>query len=337
MVTRKRVVALVLLVALCLPLLPSCGRTRSYTETFLAMDTAFTVTIYTPDRQLAKQQFAICRTRLAEWDRALWSRQVPESEIARLNAGDKDLSLDDRTRALLEKSIAVKKATGGAFDVTLAPLSDLWQTCAAEARLPTDAELSAARSRSGGEIALSGNRLTVDPGTQIDLGGIAKGEAVALLCRALAASGLSGGLVSCGSNVAVFGEKPYGKPFRVAVRDPRDANRSVGTVILREGEILSVSGDYERFFTVNGKRYHHILDPATGYPAESGLSSVAVIAKDGGIADALSTALFVLGEENARKLYDPENMTDMTFEAVFVTSEGELHTTPGMEDLFTAS
>ena len=142
---------------------------------------------------------------------------------------------------------------------------------------------------------------------------------------------LRGGLITFGSNVTVFGSKSDGQAFRIGLRDPQNANASVGTLLLPDRQVLSVSGDYERFVTVQGEKYHHILDPQSGYPADTGLSSVAVIAADGVLADALSTALFVMGKDRALEFYRADLYE---FEAILIDSNGTLTVTDGLSDIF---
>ena len=135
---------------------------------------------------------------------------------------------------------------------------------------------------------------------QIELGAIGKGYAIEQAKEILTSSDASGGMISAGSSIYVYGKKPDGSKFRVALRDPRgDENSAIGVLTLSDITI-STSGDYERYFEKDGVRYHHILDPRTGYPADSDLLSVAVISKDGTLADYLSTTLFVQGLEAAK-------------------------------------
>ena len=199
--------------------------------------------------------------------------------------------------------------------------------------MPSDLALSDALMAVGYQkLTLQDGRLSCsESDVRIDLGGIGKGAAIGLLLEHLEKSGADGGVISFGSNVAVFGEKPSGDPFRIAIRDPKYGSATVGTLLLKPGQILSVSGDYERYVTIGGERYHHILDPKTGYPADTGLSSVAVITSDGALADALSTALFVMGEDAAMELYRNESFD---FEAIFIGSDGALHCTEGLSDCF---
>lgn len=312
--------------------LAACSQSSSRSSTFYLMDTVITVTLYTTDDDLAEETFAQSRGLLNELD-SLWARQKEGSEVARFNASYTAVSeLDARTVSLLQTALALSEKTGGAFDITVAPLVDVWQICGEEDRLPTAEELQATVGY--GYLTLTDTTLAKsDPSIGIDLGGIGKGAAISLLIDYLGSTDVSGGLVSFGSNVAVFGEKPNGADFRVALRDPKDENGTVGTLTMRAGDILSVSGDYERYVTVNGQKYHHILDPKTGYPADTGLASVAVIAHDGALADALSTALFVMGLEDALTFYR-SGVYD--FEAVFVASDGTVTVTDGLGDAFFA-
>lgn len=330
----KRLALFMALVLLLTALTVGCAQNESLSSTFFFMDTVITVTLYTNDVSLASRAFEECRALLADLE-ALWSPTAPTSEVLRIN-GSVQVVPEERTAALLSLALDVSQRTDGAFDVTVAPLIALWREAGESDRLPDAARLQEA-------LQLCDYRLlTLRDGlltkwheeASIDLGGIGKGAAADALLALLSTYEIQGGLVSFGSNVAPFGKKPNGKDFRVAIRDPRDSSASVGTLLMQGGDVLSVSGDYERFVTVEGERYHHLLDPATGYPADTGLASVAVVCKSGALADALSTALFVMGWERALALYESGVYS---FEAVAVTVEGELLYTAGMNDIFTES
>ena len=318
---------------LCMGSFCSCSAEKKHSSTFYLMDTLIGVTLYTSDAAYAREVFEGCEALLGELE-GLWARQKPESEIARFNASTEGVSrLDARTVALLETALEVSAATEGAFDITVTPLAELWEICGKEDRLPTDAEMKAALALVDySALHLSdGGLMKSDGALKVDLGGIGKGAAISLLIDYLKDTDVRGGLVSFGSNVAVFGEKPDGKPFRVALRHPRDERGTVGTLTMSADTVLSVSGDYERYVTVGGERYHHILNPHTGYPSSTGLASVAVLAEDGALADALSTALFVMGEERAMDFYASEMYK---FEAVFVDENGNIRVTEGLRGLF---
>lgn len=323
----KKILCLLLLCLLILPALGCAGKEKTATDSFYLMDTVITVTLYT-DEGTADPIFRTCRALLAELD-TLWARQKEGSDPANFNASETGTTADPRTLDLIRTAISVSSATEGAFDITVAPLTDLWATCEERDSLPTAEELSQTREKVGyGRIGIEDETLKKSsPAVQIDLGGIGKGAAIGILIDYLRSTDARGGIVSFGSNIAVFGKKPDGKEYRIAVRDPNAESGVAGALNLCDGEILSVSGDYERFFTIQGEKYHHILSPATGYPAATGLCSVAVVCSDGALADALSTALFVLGMERSLDLY---RAGVFDFEAVFLSSDGEVSTTDGL-------
>ena len=325
----KRCFLLLLAMLLLTPMLACCARpSASPSASFFLMDTVITVTLYT-DENTASGIFAECRRILEELD-GLWSRTKEGSDVSRFNdASVGTVPVDERTATLLQVAEDVAKKTDGSFDVTVAPLVFLWQASEEAGRLPTAQELSAAMAAIGGaKLSDKGSSLQkISDDAKIDFGGIGKGAAISALVSYIDSTEIEGGIVSFGSNVAVIGKKPNGTDFRIALRDPKNTAAYAGTLTLRPGEILSVSGDYERFYEIGGERYHHILDPQTGYPSKSGLSSVAVVCRDGALADALSTALLVMGELRARELYATGIYE---FEAVFIASDGTVSTTDGI-------
>ncbi len=321
----------ILLVLICLLPCISCARDARSERSFFLMDTVITVTLY-EDAAVSEPIFTACEELLTALDR-LWSRTVETSDISRWNASaDGAVDLDARTVELIRLSQEVSRETNGAFDITVLPYVLLWEHAAERGSLPTDAERAEAAATVGYEkLTVSDTSVTKEVGTQIDLGGIGKGAAIFALISYLEGSGARGGVVSFGSNVAVFGAKSDGTAFRIALRDPESATAHAGVLTLEAGEVLSVSGDYERYHTIGGERYHHILDPQTAEPAATGLSTVAVVCSDGALADALSTALFVMGYERAMEFYHSDTYD---FEAVFITDTGEILLTDGMNGKF---
>ncbi len=319
---KLRMTCCILALFFLLSVLPSCRQNNKHTDEFYGMGTYVSVMLY-GTREGAEKGFSLARSTVAELD-ALWSRTVAGSDISRLNESDTGISdADARTVALIAKSVVLSALTDGTFDITLADLTDLWELCGEEDRLPTSAELSERLARIGTEqLTVSGTQITKPLGVKIDLGAIAKGATAEIVTEKLRSiEGVTSGLVSFGSCVAVFGEKPDGKPYKVAIKNPKDTAKTVGCVTLSDGDILSVSGDYERYVTIEGQKYHHILDPKTGYPTESGLSSVAVVTKVGADADALSTAFMVMGEERTLAFYASGGIA---FEAILIRSDGTL-------------
>ena len=226
-----------------------------------------------------------------------------------------------------------------AFDPTLAPVLDAWGFTKDERRVPSADELKELLSHTGcGKVALEktadGWTVTLLDGAQLDLGGIAKGYAADLLRAQLEKEGVTSATLDLGGDVFVMGRKTDGSDWRIAVKDPADTESYLGVVSAADKFIVT-SGVYERYFEENGVRYHHILDPKTGCPAESGLVSVTVLCKNGAWADALSTACFVLGTDKALALRDGLAAQGVAFELVFVTDDGRVLYTGGLAAAFT--
>ena len=168
-------------------------------------------------------------------------------------------------------------------------------------------------------LAVDGDTVTAEQGTKVDLGAVGKGAACDAAREVLAARGVKGAVVSVGGSVLAYGRRnAAGDKWRIAVRHPREADSYLGIITLDEG-CVSTSGDYEKYFEKDGVRYHHLLDPATGYPAESDLISVTVVCKSGLLSDALSTACFVLGSAHGTALVEAFDAG-----AVFVLTDGTI-------------
>jgi thiamine biosynthesis lipoprotein len=253
----------------------------------------------------------------AEQDRieALMSYHRADSELARMNreAADRPVAVSKDTFEVLREARRFSELSDGAFDVTVGPLMDLWRAAADANRPPSEVELAAARAKTGWRnVILDPNTSTVRfrvQGMKVDLGGIAKGYAVDRSVEVMRQNGAQGGMVDLGGNVRCFGLAPRGRShWYVAVQDPNIAPADVQpggppVVLQIEEGAVSTSGHYRRFVIVAGRRQSHILDPNTGYDNES-LASVTVIAPDATAADALSTAVSVLGREKGLQLIE---------------------------------
>lgn len=321
--------AMVFLAALLLSL-AACSRENYRRITIFTMDTPVTIQINASHSE-AGDVLAECERILDRLDR-LFSRTREGSDVWRINHSLVTEGLDADTVELLQTAIHVSEQTNGAFDVTIAPLIELWEACRDEGRLPETAELERAREFVDYRaLTLEGDTLTKsDVDVMVDLGGIAKGYAADVVVDYLRSRGVEYGLVSFGSCIAVVGEKPNGAPFRIAVRDPSDPSGVVGYVSLSDG-VLSVTGDYERYYEIGGQRYHHVLSPRTGLPAEAVWHSVAVVCGSGAVADAVSTALFVAGDYE--RYYAALHGTELEFEGVF-TGDGGTSASTGIEANF---
>ena len=245
-------------------------------------------------------------TKIREIESVL-SLHLSQSEIAAINenVGVQPVEVSQPTFDLLQRAKELSEQSDGAFDITIAPVVELWGITSDHPHVPTDEELAQAMALMGLEdLVLDEEACTAyltRPGMAIDLGGIAKGWTADQLREYARELGAERGYVSLGGNLMIIGERPDGDPFKFGMRDPQgDASTYLGTVTLEDGCTMATTGGYERYFEEDGIRYHHVLDPRTGYPADSDLLSVAVISKDGTLADYLSTTLFVQGLEAAK-------------------------------------
>ena len=248
--------------------------------------------------------------------------------------GDSLSVSEDLYRILCQAQILYRE-TGGVFDLTVAPLSELWNVNSATQPPSEEAIASALDLVGWDQVVLSEDSLTfLKAGMGIDIGSVGKGYGADKTVLALQKAGAEGGVLSFGGNVALFGTKD-GQPFRIGIRDPKDPAASLGTLSLTDVSVVT-SGAYERYFDYEGKRYHHLLDGTTGYPRESDLLSVTVVCSDGAQADLLSTALWLMGEESGLALCENLKNTEdfLPFDVVFVTEDGRVRITSGLKDVF---
>ena len=336
----KRQLAALLLTIFALSL-TACGETaaESETRTVYAMDTVMNLTVYGENAAAALES---AEKELHTLDEAVLSRTAEGSELYALNTSNGETveyGADDILPALIETALTISDATDGAFDPTLAPVLDAWGFTKDEHRVPPADELKELLSHTGcGKVALEktadGWTVTLLDGAQLDLGGIAKGYAADLLRAQLEKEGVTSATLDLGGDVFVMGRKTDGSDWRIAVKDPADTESYLGIVSAADKFIVT-SGVYERYFEENGVRYHHILDPKTGCPAESGLVSVTVLCENGAWADALSTACFVLGPDGALALRDDLADQGTDFELILVTDDGRVLYTDGLAGAFT--
>lgn len=269
-------------------------------ETSFAMSTVVTQTVYGP---AGKQAAGEVSRALQEFERKL-SLYDEDSEIAAVNAASgSPVQVSEGTFSLLEKSLALSKETGGAFQMTIAPVTLLWGVTGEAPHVPAQEEINAVLPLvDDAAVVLDKAACTVQlaPGQAIDLGGVAKGDACSLAEGIYEEYGVESAVLNIGGNVYVKGRSPKGELFRVGFRDPAAGADSYIAAIGMEDEVLAVSGGYERYFEENGVRYCHIMDSATGWPVESDIASVGVITDDGALSDFMSTTLYIWGSEKTR-------------------------------------
>jgi thiamine biosynthesis lipoprotein len=210
------------------------------------------------------------------------------------------------------------------------PIVRAWGFTTGDYRVPEDDEISALMENVGyDKITLDRDTVTLAPGMEIDLGSTAKGYAGRRVAELLRDSGVTSALLNLGGNIQTVGPKPDGSPWRIAVQDPQ-SDGQLGTLSVTDMAVVT-SGGYERYFEENGETFWHIMDPATGRPAKSGLISVTIVGSDGLLCDGLSTALFVMGAEKGAELWRQRG----DFEAIMVTEDGDILITAGLSGSFT--
>jgi thiamine biosynthesis lipoprotein len=263
---------------------------------------------------------------------ALMSRFIPTSDVSRVNqaAGAEPVQVSEEAFMLIERALEWSEASGGAFDVTIGPVVDAWGFGGDDPRVPDpDALAKAVALVSFRAIELDPVRKTVrlaTPGMCLDLGGIAKGYAADRAAAVLRERGVKHALIDAGGNIVAVGSRPDGTPWHIGIRDPRGSSPTdtIGPVVEVSDAAVVTSGDYERFFIAEGQRYHHIFDPKTGMPANLA-ESVTIVAPNSLDADALSTAVFVLGPSEGLKIL--EGLEGVS--AMVVDSRGQLVYSPG--------
>lgn len=304
-----------------------CSLESKYDCEFFAMDTVMTINAYGSKSESAVKA---AQNEINRLDKLL-SVQKENSEIFKLNQSKK-MTVSEDTLTLITRSKKIYTLTDGAFDISCEPLIREWGFYSGlENKVPSQKAIETALEGVGAEhIKFENSTVTLDKNSSLDLGGIAKGYASHKAAEILKEYGVTSALMSLGGNVRAVGSKPDEESWSVAVTDPDDNSKSIGTLKISDKAVVT-SGGYQRYFEENGQTYHHIIDTKTGYPADSGLKSVTIVSDDDALADALSTALFVMGLEKSRKFYS-ENSS--LFGAVFITDKGEIYVTDNLKDSF---
>lgn len=302
------------------------ARPKMLERTEFVMDTVVTIKAFGASDDILDRAFGSIR----QLDRKL-NRYSEESEIAKLNrlAGREPKNVSDETMKCLLEAVRVSELSNGAFDPTLGPLIDLWGIGKKDEFIPSSVQIETALALRGiSNLALDRAAHTAYlrlPKMAVDLGAIAKGFAVEGAADVLKREGVRSAVIDAGGDIYVLGKKPDGEEWTIGVRHPRRAGRMIALVQVSDSSVVT-SGDYERYFDKNGVRYHHIFDPATGQPARR-LLSCTIISPSPTQADALSTAVFVLGPKEGMDLV--ERLAGA--EAIMVTPEGEVLVSRGLK------
>lgn len=316
--------------------LAGCGQTSPSAEEthkqLFAMDTIMTLTAYGENGQAGIDAATTEITTLA----AMLDPQDAKSTVyAMNNAQGAAVEVPSQITDMLAAAAKVYGQTGGALDLSVYPLSKLWgfidleQT--GEGYVPTQAEIDECLKKlCFDKITVSDGSVTMPSGAEVSFGAVAKGYASDKVMEAMSAAGVANAVISLGGNVQTMGTKPDGSKWTVGVENPNDTSSYIGTLSVGQTAVVT-SGSYQRYFEKDGKTYHHILDPHTGYPADSGLKSVTILCSSGVTADCLSTAMFVLGTDKALEYW----RTYGGFEMLMITTDDEIICTSGLQGVFT--
>lgn len=313
----------------------------------IKLNTAVQITIYdSQDKALLDDCLALC-----DKYELIFSRTNEKSELYKLNhrkdVSDGDFSTDGQTTpypvsgtadtwhisedlaALLSEGLDITKESDGAFDIAIAPLTSLWDFTAEDPRVPDDAAIQKALPLCSSDgVTIDGQDITLpSDDIQFDVGAIAKGYIADRLKDFLMKKGVKSAIINLGGNVLCIGSKPDGTPFKIGIQKPFADRNETEAVMDITGKSVVSSGIYERCFKQDGKLYHHILNPQTGYPYDNGLISVTIISDQSVDGDALSTTCFALGLEDGLKFAEKKGV-----QAVLITEDYELHYTDGFQD-----
>lgn len=304
----------------CCLLLSACSSSReTISKQGFLLDTVIQITLYdTGNESLLDESFAVC-----EKYEQLLSKTVATSDVSRINQAEgKPVTVSDETIALIQKSLTYSELSDGAFDITIAPLSSLWDF-KDKKTIPDSQDIEKAKNLVDYHtISISGNTVTLsNPKASIDLGAIAKGYIADKIKDYLVSKNVKSGLINLGGNVLTIGTKPDGSAWNIGIQKPFDEQNAAITSVHLSDESVVTSGVYERYFKQDGVIYHHILDAKTGYPFQNGLLGVTIISEQSVDGDALSTTCFALGLQKGMELI--RSLPDI--DAIFITDDYQLH------------
>lgn len=318
----------ILAAALSAALLTGCNKAieeNSCVSGFIAMDTYISSTVYGEGGETAVQAAKDEILRLE----ALFSVTDASSDVSKINGSEgRGAEVSRETSELIGFALEMCEKSGGSLDITMYPVVREWGFTTGKYKIPDKNTLAELLDKVDYScVGVDGNVVTVPQGVMIDLGAVAKGFAGDRAIRVLKENGIASGLVNLGGNVQVIGGKPDGTDWSIGVQDP--FGEGYFCVLKLRDKAVVTSGNYERYFEEDGVRYWHIIDPADGFPADNGIVSATVIGDSGAFCDALSTAIFVMGRENAEKLWRESG----GFEMILVMEDGEVVISEGVREM----
>jgi len=320
----KRIILGLMMAALLLA--GGCTSTAEASGEYYALDTICTQQVIGGDAKAAANEVSAMLTRITNE----MSMNAGSDLFAVNAAAPEGVQVSAETADVLQQALTYAALTSGAFDPTIGPVSALWDI-SGDPRVPSAEELSeAVQLVDYTGVTLSGTTVTLaQAGMMLDLGGIGKGYAADLAAQIYEKYGVQSALLNLGGNIFVYGAKEDGSDYRIGLRDPYGDENDYFAVLPVSNTSVVTSGIYERYFESDGVTYHHLFDPQTGYPANNGLAAVTVVCARSAEADALSTALFVMGLEDG--LAFAQGLDGV--EAVFVTTDKMVYVTDGVKEI----
>lgn len=320
----------------------TAGDTEAVRTDGTAMGTAISVVTYGGDSSVHDEIYK----RLDELEKKYLSFRVEGSAIYNINNNytpGQPYELDEKLAGYIDLALRVGDDSDGTFDITIRPLADVWGIEDGKTEVPAETDIAEALKNVGySHVSASDTHVVIDrKDMMLDLGSMGKGIACDELYDIVKASSVTGACVSVGGSILVYGKKPGNgsedTEFKVGIKNPRiddtDTESMCGILSIDASEkpvYVSTSGDYEKYFIKDGRRYHHILNPKTGYPADTGIISATVVCDSGAVSDALSTVCILIGRESAAKVLEKYDA-----EAVMIDENKQVYITKGLADRFT--
>lgn len=328
----KKTISIITIAILILSLTVGCSSTNSESDDsksrkdaeVFALDTVLSFSVWDTDDAVLNEAVNLCY----KYDKLL-SKSVEKSDIYKLNhSNGNPVIVDDETVYLIKKAVEYSKMSDGSFDVTIMPVKELWDFKSENPKIPSnEALLAELKKVDYNNIVIKGNEITLKNNAQIDLGGIAKGYIADKIKEYLTQNGVKKAIINLGGNVLMLGQKNSESLWTVGIQHPdKDRNESLGTVKVKDKSVVT-SGVYERYFEIDGKMYHHLLNPFDGKPANNGVASVTIISDSSLQGDVLSTTCFVLGYEKGIKLIESIDSA----EAIYIFDDLSIKTSSGID------
>lgn len=322
----NRIMLIGILLSLAIPMC-ACGKKVAMTRALFAMDTFMTYTINDGDEAMAEEVESI----INEIENLI-STTKSESQIYKLNLNG-CVDADDMVIDILSEAFKYEEMTDGVIDISIYPVVSEWGFTTGEYKVPSQQKLDELLENVDYKrITVDGNKISLAPNMKVDLGCIGKGYTGDQIVKKLRDYGVESAIISLGGNVQTMG-KNGNKPWKVAIADPLGKSQFIGAVSV-ENQAVVTSGGYERFFEEAGRKYHHIINPVTGKPADNDILAVSVVGPSGTACDALSTALFIMGLDKASAFWRENNdkLSDTDF--LIVDKDGIIHITEGLKANF---